>query len=1030
MQKTDRKAVSTAGLKLLLAASASFAAVAIAGPAQAQEQDDVVDQIPETSADQGEKGKGKDDEVVVTGSRIRRSEFSSAAPIQVIDPKLGELQGLIDTGALIQSSSVAAGSAQVNAAISSNFVTNGGQGASTISLRGLGAERTLVLLNGRRAGPAGTRGAVNNFDLNVLPQSVIGTVEILKDGASSIYGSDAVAGVVNIITARDTEGFEIDGFVSQPLKDGGEEYRGALTYGKTFDRGHVMAAFDYYRREEVARGDRSYLNCGEERIFDRNGNRKDVVDPRTGKPVCRDLLWGHIWLYDYQYYYSPNPSNLIAPNGSNIRRLQYDYPGSNLAGLIPPLAPPLDPAQLVAPAGFFPVGYDTASFSVENADHPFNDFDTVVPKTERFTFYLDGSYELTGGVEAYGEVLLNRRKSYQNGSRQFWQFGFTSDFFGDGTLGDPIVQGITGAALISPTSYTDHSDTSQTVDYMRFVGGLRGEFTGGFMSGWSWDVYGQHSRNDGDYRSDQILQDSIDTQDFRTASCVGTVTPVGGRDCIDIDWNDPQFLAGNLTPEQRAFLFDTEKGETKYRQTYVEGILTGNLLTLPAGSVGIALGGVWRRDQINDTPGAITLANNAWGNTGAGITKGSSNTKEFFGEIDIPVFRNAPFAQSFDIQAAGRYTDVSTFGSDTTYKVGANWQVNDWLRFRGTYGTSFRAPALFELFLADQTSFIDQRNIDPCIQWVNNLANNVISQQIADNCAADGIPGNFNGGAISATVITGGGLGVLDAETSKAKTASVILTPDIFGERTNVQLAVDYFDIKVTGEVSQLGAASIVFGCYSSDFFPNDPLCSLFQRGQPAAPFGIDFVRDSFINVNSQKNRGIDTTLRVDHELWGNMGNLALLAQFTVQFKDTVALFEGTETSVNGEDGEPKWVGDVNLTWDKDDWTVFYGLDLVGPTSDEGDFIRANGDLCLTDVIRGEYCVDAKAEQTIYHNVSVTRKFGEALQVTAGVSNLFDEHPPAVTTITGEISTIGTSVFASNYDLVGRRIFANVKASF
>jgi len=1017
------------GMRRSLAAGASVLAVAIAGSAFAQP----VDTVPTPEEDSARPR----DEVVVTGSRIRRSEFTSASPVQIINPEIGELQGQFDTAGLVQSSSIAAGSAQITSAISSNFVTNGGQGAATISLRGLGADRTLVLLNGRRAGPAGVRGAVNAFDLNVIPQSVIGTVEILKDGASSVYGSDAVAGVVNIITKRDQDGLSIDGFLSKPFDEGGEEFRGSVTWGKEFDRGHFQASFDYYKRTELKRGHRDYLSCSEDYVYSPTRIRADLVDPRTGDYKCRDLLWGHVWLYDYSYIYSPNPSNTVAANGQLIRRMQYNYAGDNLGSYIPGLTPPADPFQLGAPPGFFPVGYDPASYAVENWHHPFYDQDTVIPETTRFTFYADGALKLNDTAELYTEFLLNRRWNYVNGSRQFWQFGFTSQstlpdlFFGDPSPGDPFAPGWTGDYLISPTAITDHSDQRIEVDYMRAVAGLRGDF-GNFLDGWRWDVYGQQARSRGKYRFDQILNDSVSLHDFRTSSCAGVVTPVGGRNCIDIDWNQPGFLAGVFTDAQRAYLFDTEDGLTKYRQSFVEAVIDGNLFSTAAGPVGMVIGGQWRRDFIEDTPGPITLSGNAWGNTGAGVTTGSSTTKEIFGEVDIPLFKDAGPFQSFTVNGAVRYTDVSTAGDDVTWKVGLNWQVNDWIRLRGTMGTSFRAPALFELYLADQTSFTAQRNVDPCIQWANNLASGLITQQIANNCAADGIPGNFTGGSVTATIITGGGLGVLAPETSKAKTASIILTPDwLFGDRTKFQMAVDYFNIEVNGQIAQLGARNVVAGCYASDFFPTDPLCSLFTRGQTAAPLSINTVRDSFINVNSQRNSGIDVTGKLNHELPGSWGDIEILAQYTVQFKDTIALFEGTEVSTNGEDGEPRWVGDVNFTWKNGGWTVFWGMDMVGPTSDEGDYLDRNGTLCPTIVtLGGQVCYDLTAEMTIYHTASITKDFGDRVRLTVGVANLFDEHPPAVTTRSGEISTLGRSSFQSNYDLIGRRAFLNLKASF
>src|SRR4051812_16535091 len=179
----------------------------------------------------------RDQTIVITGSRIRRTEATSAAPLQIIDPTLSQRQGLNTAAEIIQSSPIASGSTQITSAISTNFVTNGGPGSQTIDLRGLGASRTLVLLNGRRAGPAGTRGAVTAFDLNVLPAGIIRSVEILKDGASSIYGSDAIAGVVNILTKKDTDGLEVGGFGNLHQHKGGEEYDLNATWGKEFSRG-------------------------------------------------------------------------------------------------------------------------------------------------------------------------------------------------------------------------------------------------------------------------------------------------------------------------------------------------------------------------------------------------------------------------------------------------------------------------------------------------------------------------------------------------------------------------------------------------------------------------------------------------------------------------------------------------------------------------------------------------------------------------------------------------------------------------
>ena len=225
--------------------------------------------------------------LVVTGSRIKRSEFSSAAPVQVITAEQSSLEGLVDTTEILQQSTVASGSFQWNNQLT-GFITSGGPGGNSVSLRGLGEQRTLVLLNGRRAGPAGVSGRVGPFDLNVIPSSLIERVEILKDGASSIYGSDAVAGVVNLITKTNLDGFEMNVYGNQSFEGGGEQFRINGAWGTTFDRGYLNAALDYYELKELTRGDRDDTGCAADYL----------VNPATGARVDHLGLDGQYKCYN------------------------------------------------------------------------------------------------------------------------------------------------------------------------------------------------------------------------------------------------------------------------------------------------------------------------------------------------------------------------------------------------------------------------------------------------------------------------------------------------------------------------------------------------------------------------------------------------------------------------------------------------------------------------------------------------------------------------------------------------------------
>lgn len=982
------------------------------------------------------------DEIVVTGSRIPQNEFTSASPLQVLTSQRAEQRGLSDTAQLLQSSTLAAGSPQVNSTISSAFVTDGGPGSSTISLRGLGANRTLVLLNGRRAGPAGTRGGVSAFDLNVIPQSAIDRIDVLKDGASSIYGSDAVAGVVNLITERERDGGSMSAFASLPFEQGGEQYNVSGGFGKTFDRGYVNISADYYRQEKLAAGDRDYLVCRNQFVFEPGTNtRADRIDPRTGQPQCLDLAWGQV------YVYGPDFSGRAG-------RYQFDYDG-DLGRFIPP--GPTNPAVAAqypnAPAGFFLVNYDVPSRAVTNNLHPFALEESIIPETERFTVFLDGAYDIGGGTELYTELLLNRRESRTDSYRQFWNYTYTNDFldffYGPGVVDSDPVTGFSGLNLLSATPITDHFDSSQTVDYARAVIGLRGNFSVGMLNNWSWDVFAQYSRSDGEYNSDVILQDAVDSTSFkreilddpdtpineaRPASCVGTNLPVSGRPCIDVDFTRPGFLAGDLTPEERAFLFDNETGETIYEQTYAEGSIAGQLFELPAGPLGLALGFHVRRDEIVDTPGAVTLADNSWGLSGAGVTAGTEDTREVYGELAVPLLADLPFVQSLDLSLSARYTDTKTSGDATTYKVGLNWALSDAIRVRVTHGTSFRAPALFELYLADQTSFVGQRNVDPCLNLDLRIAEG--SLQATDplnvNCRSaagpgGGVAGDFTGGVASAEIVTGGGLGVLEPETSEATVIGVVLTPP----NSNISLAVDYFEIRIEDQVDVLGAAGILQACYLSENFPNDPICNQFNR-LPELDGALGVINDSYLNIAEQNNRGLDFTARWFHDF--SWGTLTLDSQTTWTFETNQATFADFGDDFLGDIGNPQLVGNINASIDRGPWTAFWGFDWIGDQDNRPDRVRNGQSQFLT--IDGRVTeLKSNAEFTGFHSVSLSYDSPATgwlggWTVSGGVANLFDELPPAASS--SSVGTTGNSILSSQYQeaYYGRRGFLRFSKSF
>jgi iron complex outermembrane receptor protein len=493
--------------------------------------------------------------------------------------------------------------------------------------------------------------------------------------------------------------------------------------------------------------------------------------------------------------------------------------------------------------------------------------------------------------------------------------------------------------------------------------------------------------------------------------------------CVDINWYSPQFNAGNFTAQEHAFLFGSVKGNTVYEQTSVEAYVTGELFNLPAGPLGVVVGALYQEDSIDDQPSQVIQDGEAWGDSEAGRTIGEDTTTAYYGELGIPLLRDLPFADELTLTLSGRYTDVDSYGSESTYKAGVNWQITPSFRVRASQGTSFRSPALFELFLSSETGFLGQRVIDPCVNWAGNLSAGAITQRIADNCAADGIPGTHNGAGASATIFSSGGFGTLAAETSTSRSFGVIWTPEF----ADLSVSLDYFDIEVEDEVTKLGGANILLGCYDSLNFATEPLCNLFTRnpaGNAATQFLIVDVTDNFLNIATQTNRGVDLDAVYSTDIpWGK---LTLRTQASYQLEDEIQLLPtSVPQDFNGEIGDPEWVANFDATLQTGPFEFFYSLRYVGETSN----VERYGSQPQTYQFQPvRYVLETDA--IVYHNVSVNVEPTEGLNVRFGISNLLDEEPPFVTVLSGEYDAVGNVPLQSQYDFFGRTVFLNITKSF
>lgn len=968
-------------LKLLPLAVAVFAGLnaqaVLAQTAQAQAQEQAQQETTEQEATPAQNAEVKElDRLTVTGSLIRRVEYDTISPVQVITADTSVAVGQVSASEFLQQSSVAAGSTQINNQFS-GFVVEGGTGVSTLSLRGLGPQRTLVLLNGRRPGPAGTRGQVAAFDLNVLPSSILQRAEILKDGASSIYGSDAVAGVVNLITRKDFDGAEVTVSGRVPLEGGGEVYSAAVSNGWNFDNGGVVVAAEYYLHKPLRVGDRDFFECSQDLVTDQQGNRIDRQDRSitAGTPLggCSNLYANTVIDALRGVRYIPSPDGVTI-------------------GLIPGYRPRRNSTYANGGQAFYE---DVLNFDFYGSTQ-------LIDRQERKSLYISGDY-LFGDISWTTELLYNNRETETHRYRQFFPLvgGATAParfrYANSPTFAAPVPSGLAQPVMPFP------SDQKVEVDYLYVNTGLEGYFG----DTWAWQTDLSHTRSSGKYSGLGIVASR--SGDVRFDSTAPRV-----------NYFDPGFLSGTRMDELVAAVGEWNTGETIYEQTVATALLSGELFELPGGAAGSAIGFEHRRYSIDDQPSSLSRNGDLWGQSSAQVTRGQDRVNEVFGEIELPLIAGKPGFERVTLNASARAFQYDTVpGTNDVWKLGLGWQMTPSFQLRATKGTSFRAPGLFELFLGNQTAFASQLAIDPCIDWQSST-----NDFIRRNCAAAGVPGNFTGGASSATIISGGGFGVLESETSRAFTTGFIYTPTF----ADFSIALDYFEIEINDQIDQLGASAILGGCYGSPNFPN-AFCNLFNRNSPTdatAPNAITTVRDSYININRLKTRGYDLLLRYENEL--PIGNFEVEGQFTYVMEDVVQLFDPSLASGfdsndrNGSIGRPKVVGNLRTAFERGDWTYTWGANYVHGTKDL--------DLSPNFTYFGfpNAARDIRAERRVYHSLSA-RYRQDKWSVLVGVQNVLDEKPPVVSS--GVASRYGNvPAFATQYDWYGRSLFARFNYQF
>jgi outer membrane receptor protein involved in Fe transport len=1062
MRRFDRLILSSVSLVALTAAPA-FAQT----PAPVEttpEKTTEGEQTPPSSEPTNAQGEPEaadtgDDAIVVTGSRIRRDDnFNTPQNVDILTRDDQVLAGSRSLAETLQSGTVTSGTSQISGSFL-GYLSEGGQGANLIGLRGLGATRTLVLLNGRRLAPAGAGNQLVAADLNVLPTSIVQRIEILREGASSIYGSDAIAGVVNIITDTKLDGITFDAFGDSPLQffGGGRTYRGSAVAGKTFARGHITGAFEFRRDKGLRLGDNPDWRCPRELAFQ---NGKEVgqgspLDPNELRcfPFQRDGLGtarGYGIIFDFE-------------NGVLYRGAPAGYETGN-----PTLSAP--------PTNVNNFNLRPLASGMELETH-------VISPNKTLTGYLNGAYELgaLGDAELYGEALFTRRKSRQDTHTQLNFQGITNGgFYGEAQLyggtyfGYDLCDFGCATSPFYPTAWAAGGvnyfgpfivpnrllHSSQKVDFLRTNAGLRGS-TG--LGDWRYDANLQISRTRAKENLFLALTERVNnilvavpapagtpnqyvtvalpgqTGAGNSYTCAANVTDgaYNGGKCVPINFYDPNvFLNGNIPDALFDYVYENNIGRTRYKQDTLNITFDGSLFELPGGPVKAAIGFEHRRDSIDDIPSEARQNGELYAYSTVGRTKGSDRVNEAFGEIQLPILKDRPFANLLEVGGSARWTNYRSYGSDITYALRAQYSPHPIVRFRGNYGTNFRAPNLYEQFVGNEQGFY-AGSYDPCDEFASAYdPSDPVYQRclgeltpILDNPAT---PANealnyFTTGSIE--VFTSGG-GDLEAETAKTWGLGAVFTaPRSFADLT---LAVDFWRVAVRDEVSQLGNL-ILFYCYNEDDYPDNPYCNLIGPRNPGnaiqQPGEISSFQNPYLNLSRQIAKGIDFDARFATSLLG--GRFQTQLQGTRMLSQKLEYFEGSGIEeYNGTFGYPgagsgpKWVGSLDTRFTTaNDITFRWGVEYVGRQQEDPDPFLINGE-------PAEY--DNKAEPYWEHGASVQYLWRNVGQFTLGVNNLFNAKPPRISSnpqLTGDIR-LGNFFANGPYSYRGRSFFINVTRSF
>ncbi|WP_299585294.1 TonB-dependent receptor plug domain-containing protein [uncultured Microbulbifer sp.] len=950
---------------------------------------------------------GKIEEVIVTGSRIPRAGFDTMQPASTIGQEFFETNGFTNVSDALNSLPMMAAS---GTSLAESDASNVGQ--SFADFYGLGSQRTLTLVNGRRVVSAnaptafGATGGLQ-VDLNSLPTALIDRVEVISVGGAPIYGSDAIAGTINVILKDDFEGVETEfssGFADRE-KDAGD-HMASITFGQNlFDgRGNIVTSYEYNKTDAVLMNDRDFT--GDYYYFFEN---PESEGPNDGIPDRIFDKGRAIPIITKEGIPTPAGGFPLFALDKNIIKDSNGNPlGFNNEGQLAPL-------NLGTPSG-------NAINFIGGDGLLLQDYNSIRAPIERHIFNTLSHFDITENIKAFAEINYFTSESSDPNSQPFYQ---SAQFSGDSSalpisIDNPYLSATDRQTLINNGIVTDGifylhkgmNDLSQSGytggenEMFRYVIGLEGDFSFAGRD-WNWDLSYNKGKTDSVTERTQLVQTNYEKAlDVTTDESGNIVCVSSDPDCVPLN------VLGVVT-DQAAIEYVTTIGRTygELEQEIISANIGGEIIDLPAGPLSMAFGYEIRDEHSEFRPDDF-MRQGLGRSAALSPLTGGFDTKEFYTEFLVPVIPSDLIVglSGMELEGAWRTVDHSQAGSDNTWSIGSriilDIPVLGSVTLRGNITESIRAPAVTEALLPISETFLDAD--DPCdMRYIGQGENP--AQRLA-NCRAEASEAGFDYDSNSwqseivngtKTGKTGGNPDLLN-ERAEASTFGFVWAPE-FAE--GLELTVDWINIDIENAIENLSLTVLMEACYDGE--QGNSACGAFERDDN---FQIIDFKTGFKNAGFYNFRGVqsDLSYKFDLNTWNVPGNFDL-GLMAYHIKEQQYSVTGTDLEVNaGEIGFSDWQGQINLTYTLDNLTANWQTQYVGKANVNNDDTAESRDIKVVP----EYWLN---------NAYLGYQINDNIQASLSVRNVFNEKPPKAV---NSFEAIGV------YDVLGRYVTAGINYKF